>query len=69
MLEVVQCYISSSSGQQLGACWVPLVQLLKEAVLLLVPAALLLLLPILNDFVQRAPPLQDKKEIRELQVE
>lgn len=68
VLEVVQCYVASSSGQQLGACWSPLLQLLKEAVLALVPGALLLLLPILNDFVQRAPSLKDKKEIRELQV-
>ena len=67
VLEVVQSYVSSSSSQQLGACWSPILSLLKEAVLALMPNALLLLLPILNDFVQRAPALQEKKEIRELQ--
>lgn len=67
VLELVQSYVASSSSHQLGACWAPLLSLLKEAVLALLPNALLLLLPILNDFVQRAPPLQDKKEIRELQ--
>ncbi|KAF2368882.1 Dopey N-terminal [Trinorchestia longiramus] len=67
VLEVLHCYTCSSSADQLSASWKPLISLLKEAVLALQPDALLLLLPILNNFVQRAPPILEKRQFKELQ--
>ncbi|XP_018014100.1 protein dopey-1 isoform X2 [Hyalella azteca] len=67
VLEVLHCFACCSSPEQLGASWKPLISLLKEAVLALPPEALLLLLPILNNFVQRAPPITEKRLLKELQ--
>lgn len=66
VLELFYVYMQTSSGAQLGECWTSLLALLKDG-LLLQPPALFLVLAILNEFVQRSPPFQEKKDQRDLQ--
>lgn len=68
VLQVFYVYAQQCPGSQLGECWVPLLSMVKEGTLTLSPPAQLVLLAILNEFVQRAPPLQEKKDVKELQV-
>lgn len=68
VLQVFYVYAQQCPGSQLGECWFPLLSMVKEGTLTLSPPAQLVLLAILNEFVQRAPPLQEKKDVKELQV-
>ncbi|XP_071529639.1 protein DOP1A isoform X2 [Panulirus ornatus] len=67
VLQVFYVYVQQYPGSQLGECWGPLLTMVKEGTLALSPPAQLVLLATLNEFVQRAPPLQEKKDIKELQ--
>ncbi|XP_042221570.1 protein dopey-1 homolog isoform X2 [Homarus americanus] len=67
VLQVFYVYVQQCPGSQLGECWVSLLTMVKEGTLALSPPAQLVLLATLNEFVQRAPPLQEKKDIKELQ--
>ncbi|XP_045130850.1 protein dopey-1 homolog isoform X4 [Portunus trituberculatus] len=67
VLQVFYVYAQQCPGSQLGECWFPLLSMVKEGTLTLSPPAQLVLLAILNEFVQRAPPLQEKKDVKELQ--
>ena len=68
ILQFFYVYVQQTSSQQLGVCWGPLLNMVKEGLACLSPPALLILLATLNEFVQRAPLLQDKKEMKDLQV-
>ncbi|KAK7074310.1 Protein dopey-1, partial [Halocaridina rubra] len=67
VLQVFYVYVQRCPSSQLGECWGPLLTMIKEGTLTLSPPAQLLLLATLNEFVQRASPLQEKKDIKELQ--
>ena len=67
ILQFFHVYVQQTSSQQLGVCWGPLLTMVKDGLTCLSPPALLILLATLNEFVQRAPMLQDKKEMKELQ--
>lgn len=66
VLELFYCYMQTSSSVQLGESWNSLLTLLRDGVLL-PPPSLFLVLAILNEFVQKCPPFQDKKNQRDLQ--
>lgn len=68
VLQVFLVYVQQCPGSQLGECWGALIATMKEGTLSLSPPAQLVLLATLNEFVQRAPGLQEKKDIKELQV-
>lgn len=55
-----------SSSSQLGESWNSLLSLLRDGILL-APPALFLMLAILNEFVQKCPPFDEKKNQRDLQ--
>uniref|UniRef100_A0A667WW21 DOP1 leucine zipper like protein B n=1 Tax=Myripristis murdjan TaxID=586833 RepID=A0A667WW21_9TELE len=68
MLQFSYTYIQSISVQALQENIVPLLSLLRESVQLnLAPPGHFLLLGILNDFVNRLPNLDNKKDTRDLQ--
>ena len=58
--------MQSSSGPQLAESWTSLAGLLRDG-LTLTPPAQFLMLAILNEFVQKCPPLAEKKDQRDLQ--
>jgi hypothetical protein len=58
--------MQTCSGSQLAESWSSLVGLLRDG-LTLTPPAQFLMLAILNEFVQKCPPLAEKKDIRDLQ--
>lgn len=66
VLELFYVYMQTSTGIQLGESWASLLGLLRDG-LMLAPPALFLVLAILNEFVQKCPPFQDKKDQRDLQ--
>lgn len=67
VLQVFYVYAQQCPGSQLGECWASLLSMVKEGTLTLSPPAQLVLLATLNEFVQRAPQLQEKKDVKELQ--
>ncbi|TMS06475.1 Protein dopey-2 [Larimichthys crocea] len=68
MLQFSYAYIQSISAQTLQENVAPLLSLLRESVQLnLAPPGHFLLLGILNDFVNRLPNLDNKKDTRDLQ--
>ncbi|KAM3861725.1 protein DOP1B [Diretmus argenteus] len=68
MLQFSYAYIQSISAQGLQENIAPLLSLLRESVQLnLAPPGHFLLLGILNDFVNRLPNLDNKKDTRDLQ--
>ncbi|XP_054470794.1 protein dopey-2 [Anoplopoma fimbria] len=68
MLQFSYAYIHSISAQTLQENVAPLLSLLRESVQLnLAPPGHFLLLGILNDFVNRLPNLDNKKDTRDLQ--
>ncbi|CAL4117004.1 unnamed protein product, partial [Meganyctiphanes norvegica] len=67
VLQFFYVYVQQSPPNQLGECWEPLLSLGREGPISLSPPAQLVLLATLNEFVQRAPPLEEKKDIKELQ--
>ncbi|XP_035378759.1 protein dopey-2 isoform X2 [Electrophorus electricus] len=68
MLQFCYAYIQSLPGQTLQENITPLLSLLRESVQLnLVPPGHFLLLGILNDFVNRLPNMDNKRDSREMQ--
>ncbi|KAK4314041.1 hypothetical protein Pmani_014660 [Petrolisthes manimaculis] len=67
VLQVFLVYVQQCPGAHLGECWLALLATVKEGTLSLSPPAQLVLLATLNEFVQRAPSLQEKKDVKELQ--
>ncbi|XP_037646910.1 protein dopey-2 isoform X2 [Sebastes umbrosus] len=68
MLQFSYAYIQSVSAQTLQENVAPLLSLLRESVQLnLAPPGHFLLLGILNDFINRLPNLDNKKDTRDLQ--
>ena len=66
VLELFYTYMQISSSSQLGESWNSLLSLLRDGILL-APPALFLMLAILNEFVQKCPPFDEKKNQRDLQ--
>ncbi|XP_023718221.1 protein dopey-1 homolog isoform X2 [Cryptotermes secundus] len=66
VLEFFYCYMQTCSGSQLAESWSSLVGLLRDG-LTLTPPAQFLMLAILNEFVQKCPPLAEKKDMKDLQ--
>ena len=66
VLELLYIYMQSNTSQTLVESWASLLGLLKDGLSLTAPA-LFLLLAILNEYVQKCPPMQEKKDIRDLQ--
>jgi hypothetical protein len=58
--------MQTCSGSQLAESWNSLIGLLKDG-LTLTPPAQFLMLAVLNEFVQKCPPLAEKKDVRDLQ--
>nr|XP_046260051.1 protein dopey-2 isoform X2 [Scatophagus argus] len=68
MLQFSYAYVQSISAQALQENVAPLLSLLRESIqLILAPPGQFLLLGILNDFVNRLPNLDNKKDTRDLQ--
>lgn len=66
VLELLYVYMQSNASQSLVESWTSLLGLLKDGLSLTAPAQFLLL-AILNEYVQKCPPMQEKKDIRDLQ--
>ncbi|XP_015109292.1 protein dopey-1 [Diachasma alloeum] len=66
VLELLYVYMQSNSNQSLSESWGSLLGLLKDGLSLTAPAQFLLL-AILNEYIQKCPPMHEKKDIRELQ--
>ncbi|XP_058800674.1 protein dopey-1 isoform X2 [Phymastichus coffea] len=66
VLELLYIYMQSNTSQTLVESWASLLGLLKDGLSLTAPAQFLLL-AILNEYVQKCPPMQEKKDIRDLQ--
>ncbi|XP_024938328.1 protein dopey-1 homolog isoform X2 [Cephus cinctus] len=66
VLELLYVYMQSNTSQSLVESWTSLLGLLKDGLSLTAPAQFLLL-AILNEYVQKCPPMQEKKDIRDLQ--
>ncbi|XP_011306689.1 protein dopey-1 homolog isoform X2 [Fopius arisanus] len=66
VLELLYVYMQSNSNQSLVESWGSLLGLLKDGLSLTAPAQFLLL-AILNEYIQKCPPMHEKKDIRELQ--
>lgn len=66
VLELLYVYMQSNNSQSLIESWTSLLGLLKDGLSLTAPAQFLLL-AILNEYVQKCPPMQEKKDIRDLQ--
>ncbi|KAL7632631.1 UNVERIFIED_CONTAM: hypothetical protein RMT77_017069 [Armadillidium vulgare] len=68
ILQLFFLYLKETASEnQLSICWSPFLSLVKEGLLCLPPPAVLVLLACLNEFVQRSPQAQDKKEMKEQQ--
>ena len=69
MLDFTNRYMSKTMkhGAELTRAWGDLVVLLEQAKLSRSPTAFLLLLRILNNFVMRSLPMEDKRQRKELQ--
>ncbi|KAK7479632.1 hypothetical protein BaRGS_00029098 [Batillaria attramentaria] len=68
LLQFFFAYVQQMSGNQLVDSWPTLLTLVKDVMLMgLQPPATFLLLHILNDFVQKAPTMEEKKAQKELQ--
>ncbi|KMQ93130.1 protein dopey-1-like protein [Lasius niger] len=66
VLELLYIYMQSNTSQSLIESWASLLSLLKDGLSLTAPAQFLLL-AILNEYVQKCPPMQEKKDIKDLQ--
>ncbi|XP_033338749.1 protein DOP1 homolog isoform X2 [Megalopta genalis] len=66
VLELLYVYMQSNTSQSVIESWASLLGLLKDGLSLTAPAQFLLL-AILNEYVQKCPPMQEKKDIRDLQ--
>lgn len=66
VLELLYVYMQSNTSQSLIESWTSLLSLLKDGLSLTAPAQFLLL-AILNEYVQKCPPMQEKKDIKDLQ--
>lgn len=66
VLELLYVYMQSNTSQSLNESWASLLSLLKDGLSLTAPAQFLLL-AILNEYVQKCPPMQEKKDIKDLQ--
>lgn len=66
IVEFFYCYMQTCSGSQLAESWGSLTGLLKDG-MTLTPPAQFLMLAVLNEFVQKCPPLAEKKDMRDLQ--
>ncbi|KYQ56351.1 Protein dopey-1 like protein [Trachymyrmex zeteki] len=66
VLELLYVYMQSNTSQSLIESWASLFSLLKDGLSLTAPAQFLLL-AILNEYVQKCPPMQEKKDIKDLQ--
>lgn len=66
VLELLYVYMQSNASQTLVESWTSMLGLLKEGLSLSAPAQFLLL-AILNEYVQKCPPMQEKKDIKDLQ--
>ena len=66
VLELLYVYMQSNTSQSLIESWTSLLGLLKDGLSITAPAQFLLL-AILNEYVQKCPPMQEKKDIRDLQ--
>ncbi|KAH0955706.1 hypothetical protein HN011_002395 [Eciton burchellii] len=66
VLELLYVYMQSNTSQSLIESWASLLTLLKDGLSLTAPAQFLLL-AILNEYVQKCPPMQEKKDIKDLQ--
>jgi len=68
MLQFFYAYVQRTPGQQLVDSWQSLLSLLKDGLqLALPPPGQFLLLAILNEFVQKIPTFEEKKDQKELQ--
>ena len=65
-LQFVLCHLRSVPAPALAECWPSVLALLRDAGQL-TPPAQFLLLAVLNEYVQRAPPLPERKDQRDLQ--
>ncbi|XP_014214024.1 protein dopey-1 homolog isoform X2 [Copidosoma floridanum] len=65
VLELLYIYMQSNTSQTLVESWASLLGLLKDGISLTAPAQFLLL-AILNEYVQKCPPMQEKKDVRDL---
>ena len=65
VLELLYVYMQNNTAL-LVESWTSLLGLLKDGLSLTAPAQFLLL-SILNEYVQKCPPMQEKKDIRDLQ--
>ncbi|XP_043188734.1 protein dopey-1-like [Amphibalanus amphitrite] len=65
-LQFLLCHLRSVPAPALAECWSSLLVLLRDAGQL-TPPAQFLLLAVLNEYVQRAPPLPERKDQRDLQ--
>ncbi|KAJ8674892.1 hypothetical protein QAD02_010678 [Eretmocerus hayati] len=66
VLELLYVYMQSNTSQTLVESWTSLLGLLKDGLSLNAPAQFLLL-AILNEYVQKCPPMQERKDVRDLQ--
>uniref|UniRef100_A0ABD2XAC5 Dopey N-terminal domain-containing protein n=3 Tax=Trichogramma kaykai TaxID=54128 RepID=A0ABD2XAC5_9HYME len=66
VLELLYFYMQNNTAQTLVESWASLLGLLKDGLSVTAPAQFLLL-AILNEYVQKCPPMQEKKDIRDLQ--
>lgn len=66
VLELLYVYMQCNTSQSLIESWASLLGMLKDGLSLTAPAQFLLL-AILNEYVQKCPPMQEKKDIRDLQ--
>ena len=66
VLELLYSYMQSNTSQTLAESWTSLLGLLKDGLSLTAPTQFLLL-AILNEYVQKCPIMQEKKDVRDLQ--
>ncbi|XP_034945114.1 protein dopey-1 homolog isoform X2 [Chelonus insularis] len=66
VLELLYVYMQNNTLQSLVESWGSLLSLLKDSLSLSAPAQFLLL-AILNEYIQKCPPMQEKKDVRDLQ--
>ncbi|XP_012276640.1 protein dopey-1 homolog isoform X2 [Orussus abietinus] len=66
LLELLYVYMQSNTSQSLAESWTSLHGLLKDGLSLTAPAQFLLL-AVLHEYIQKCPPMLEKKDIRDLQ--
>ncbi|KAK0181813.1 hypothetical protein PV327_000009 [Microctonus hyperodae] len=66
VLELLYVYMQTNISQSLVESWASLLGLLKDGLTLTAPAQFLLT-AILNEYIQKCPSMQEKKDIRDLQ--